>query len=1801
MDNEEIKINSQENPPSQSDQFPVKLNDQSRVTQLNFISKLGDVGQFLKNNLKRPQTYYVLGALLVVVVGGVFFYQTVVLKEEISEFTLTPKIADAAGIDPGTAFILTSSADLNTAVVQDYLKFEPEVEYKIKKTGGGSSVFEITPKAILDTDKVYSISIAAGPIAARDYGWAYQVKAPFQIISTLPRDKASGVPINTGIEITFNRENVVNPENNFSISPSVPGRFEIHRNTVVFVPTRELQERTLYSIKIKSGIKIEGSNDTLGEDTIISFETTEKYFQSRSSFGFDKTFWEFQPDNDFAFEVFHSNLPSNSVSLWAYKFDSLDEFLDEYNSSVDSEFAWTRYHSSTSVTPDKDKRIFASEVTLEEQGRTRFIRLPQELEEGYYMADVLIDDRHSQAWFQVTPIASFSAVSGKESLLWLKDLGSGNNIANAEIYFEGKLLGKTNSDGTATFVTPELLIESFDSYSYYYRSSLEKFFTIKTGGKQLVVPVEDQDGYATTVSQPDAWWDYLSIDKSVYLPSDTVRFWGIVKQRNDSDVRGEEITIQLTDPYWYGSRDEVNVYGETKVDISDFYTVTGEVFLQDLKPGLYQLSVVRGNEVIVSENVSVETFIKPAYRMIIEPDKKVIFAGDSIDYQVKAEFFDGTPVSNLKVEYNGYFQGNISGEIQLNQEGEGSFKITTSYSEGQYNYWPKYLGMNISPAVAEEGEIDASVSVLVFGPQLDMKVNQSFAEKTTKFELQIKNIVLDQVEEGKPYWYSDNYLGIPVGGVTVNVNVTEIIHKKTETGKGYDIINKVTYPIYQYSTEERSITDEALTTRSDGKAFFEWTPEQGKTYRITFTARDSQGRLVSKTRHAYGSSFSYFGSYDPRGIVLKNLADESNYKIGDEIQLQIQDNAGSALIPSPNNFVYLKVRNGSISYEITGSSDYRNTFKEDDIPNVSVIGVWFGGSRFHNTRSITLSFDDEERNLNIDIRKDKERYRPRDKVRLDLTVTDNAGRPKQAEVNVAGIDEAIFALRSTEKDITSNLYRNISSSLLTRTSHISPLEDDAERGGCFLPGTLVLTPSGLVPIEELKPGDKILTHENEGSGKLVEATVARSGSYLVDGYLTVNDNLNLSTNHSLWVNGEWQKAGQLKLGDSILDTEGNAVEVTSLHYNAEWLYVYNIEVADYHTFFADGIYVHNEEKGGGSARADFRDNAVYRSVTTDSRGRATVEFDVPDNLTSWRITAQAVSKDLYAGKSIDFVPVGLPFFVETAINRSYLAGDNLILRARVFGTSNVKNNITYSVESETLPFGKIEVRGGSSIEIPLGELTVGDHSVQLTVSSGSLSDSIIRKVSVVDSYFSQDTSEFYELSPTLTNITGSNRGFTTLTFSSYERGRFYHALRSFACCQGVRIDQKLTGQFARTFLNQFFEEGLEEEDINATDYQMHDGGITLLPYSDKDLALSAKFANLIKDENVKVDREGIKQYLNATLSDRSADIARTAIALYGLTAFDEPVLVTLQNIKDDKNLTLMDKIYVALALNSLGAKEEARNYYKSEIKSTLKKQSRFIFVDSLGHQDDNIIATVLLANLTVSLSEAEADGLADYAMTTYPKETLKNFEMLLFLKEALPRLKGGSVSFSYNAGSKSDSKTLDKGEKLVLKVSPEELSNISFSNIDGRIGLVSNFRKEIIPAEISKDSAISVTRRYSVDGVTTNEFREGDLVKIDLTPSFQPSAFPGVYQIVDHLPSGLRTVTNIQRVPIEPGVHYHTNPSQIEDQRVTFITWKEFPRSFFYYARVVSKGDYKAEPVMIQSLKSLESINISNEVKITIP
>ena len=121
------------------------------------------------------------------------------------------------------------------------------------------------------------------------------------------------------------------------------------------------------------------------------------------------------------------------------------------------------------------------------------------------------------------------------------------------------------------------------------------------------------------------------------------------------------------------------------------------------------------------------------------------------------------------------------------------------------------------PAVAEEGEIAQSASILVFGPQMSLQSNQTLSNQVSRSKLSLKNIVLDKIQSGEPFWVSQNYLGDPVAGYPISAEVIQIIYNQTQTGTGYDPINKTTYPIYNYSRTEKSIRKADLTTDGNGE------------------------------------------------------------------------------------------------------------------------------------------------------------------------------------------------------------------------------------------------------------------------------------------------------------------------------------------------------------------------------------------------------------------------------------------------------------------------------------------------------------------------------------------------------------------------------------------------------------------------------------------------------------------------------------------------------------------------------------------------------------------------------------------------------------------------------------------------------------------------------------------------------------------------------------------------------------------------------------------------------------------------
>lgn len=1616
--------------------------------------------------MNRTKVLLIAVACAVLIIGGWLAYRARVYRTEVSEYKLEAVGADANGIAPDARFVLSSSASLTPQVIEKYLAFSPKVDFDVKGSSA-TNTYEIVPKNPLAADAVYTLAIARGPLAARAYSWAYQVKAPFGVVSSIPADKGSQVPVRTGIELRFNREDISSPDKFVSITPAVAGRFETAGSLVRFVPNDPLDYRTVYTVTVKPGLGARDTADTLQEEVRIRFETqAENSYETDNFAYFSSHMSEFAPGGSIAIQM-NAGRSVSSVGVTVYRLPSSRAYVDSITKSEGDE-PWMRYASPAKTNFPETQKVFSGSLPLERADYLSLVRLPYNLPNGYYAIVAEAGKVKDVSWFQVNPAASYAAFSSGKSLIWLKDIATEAPLPNVPILFGGKVVGKTGADGVALFGTPAELVAT-TSDPYYFSQGKRSFFTADVPGGALAIPMEGEYGYSRLLSRGDMWWDYVSLNKNVYLPTDTVRFWAIQKPRGGGAISGD-VNVRLSDPYWSDTENNVTVYGEKNVKLSEFGALTGEIGFENLKPGLYELSFRKNGETISRQTLTVASYLKPAYKLSLEPTKTAIFAGETATFKLKAELFDGTPVSNMSFTYRAYGAGldGAEGAVTVNAKGEGSFSIAPKYVES--SYWPSYAYVDVRPAAAEEGRIETNAAVAVFGPHILNTVTETRQGGRATFSVKTRAVSISGTAR-EPYWDSESYLGAAIPGALTRMDISEVIYRSEKTGTGYDPINKLTYPIYKYWTEERAVESRSLVADQGGVATASFDPEKGKTYKVAFVSSDDVGRVVKDTWYVYGGYFGMAGDdkivADDRSVMLQSRDDgRKEYHIGDKVSVQLRGEGGYTPSVGVGKFAFLSVRNGDISYRVQDSPEYEAAFGEADVPNVQIFPAWFSGGRFRSSYAFNAAFASDDKRLNVSVTKDRASYAPGGKAVLDVRVTDKNGAPVRAEVNVSALDEAVFSISPDERDIVSDLYRGVYSQVIVRTSNVPP---------------------------------------SQGGGA---------------------------------------------------------------------------------------------EKGGGDGdgpRSKFNEVAVFTSVTTDASGRARVEVKLPDSITSWRITSQAVTKDLHVGKSVAFLPVTLPFFVDATMNESYLSGDRLVLRLRTFGVSSGVGSVNYTVESGTLPFKKVESVAGASADVPVGTLIAGTHDITVRAKNGANADSIARKLSVVDSYFTAVESKTYVGKPGLT-ISNDAAGLTTLMFGSAGRDALYGELRSLRHSWGKRLDQRGSTVAASRLLESYFGEKSELSDMNLGAYQSGNGGMQLLPYSSDDLELSAVAAHLLDD--VSVDVGTLRTYLAASIRDGKTDVHRAARALYGLSAFHEPVLVKLQQLRRERSLDLADKAFVALALDTLGAKEEARQVFEEDIRPAIKSQRSYAYVSGLKG-DDTITTTALVAALAASLEEPGHAKLAAYAMDNHPKETLANFELLTYVKKVLPALDPQEVSFAYELRGKTERKTLHKGEHFSLTLSKQDLATFRLAEVTGTLGVSATYEIATAPAAMAKSNDIRLTRSYEVGDVMRTEFKEGDLVRVRLNPQYERMAPKGAYQIVDHAPSGLRPVD-------QESFRYYSGdrrvyPSEIDGQKVTFIVDPEYRSAPIYYmARVVSKGTYKAEPALLQSLRSLDVSTLSNEDAITV-
>ncbi|WP_088254781.1 polymorphic toxin-type HINT domain-containing protein [Fimbriiglobus ruber] len=129
----------------------------------------------------------------------------------------------------------------------------------------------------------------------------------------------------------------------------------------------------------------------------------------------------------------------------------------------------------------------------------------------------------------------------------------------------------------------------------------------------------------------------------------------------------------------------------------------------------------------------------------------------------------------------------------------------------------------------------------------------------------------------------------------------------------------------------------------------------------------------------------------------------------------------------------------------------------------------------------------------------------------------------------------------------------------------------ARTGGCFAAGTPLLTLTGSRPVERLQPGDYVLSqdeHDPNGSvdAKVIKEVFVRFGMIW---WLTVaGQRIGTTAEHPFYVVGSgWRPAAELIPGDILGSHDRTQIVVEAIEPGEEWATVYNVHVADWHTYF----------------------------------------------------------------------------------------------------------------------------------------------------------------------------------------------------------------------------------------------------------------------------------------------------------------------------------------------------------------------------------------------------------------------------------------------------------------------------------------------------------------------------------------------------------------------------------------------------------------------------------------------------------
>lgn len=647
-----------------------------------------------------------------------------------------------------------------------------------------------------------------------------------------------------------------------------------------------------------------------------------------------------------------------------------------------------------------------------------------------------------------------------------------------------------------------------------------------------------------------------------------------------------------------------------------------------------------------------------------------------------------------------------------------------------------------------------------------------------------------------------------------------------------------------------------------------------------------------------------------------------------------------------------------------------------------------------------------------------------------------------------------------------------------------------------------------------------------------------------------------------------------------------------------------------YTSYEQKNYGGGHEKGGGGGqnpRKAFEDTAWFGTAETDSEGKATFRFTLPDNVTSWRTTALALTDDGQAGNTKSAVSATLPYFLNPIVNGALLEGDSLSVSLRSTGTGiEAEDPVHYTAEvfradGSEAGLSPVEMQAAAGEYANLlfdGQLPTGAYLVRLSGSCGPYSDAVELPFTVERT--GVETAQVRQFDLRGRVQVDSLRYPVTIRFYDGENrilNQVWNRLHSWN--EGARADQQL----ARYYLAQ--EQRAQGADYCKEDFEAFEPDgfyrmLSVLPHMEPDEWFTLR-AYLIFP-----DLFNQKEF-SRNLDDSGCSPA-SYCAMQALSGGANAQIVQ-EFLKSEPDLSLTDRLYLGCVLAGLGETQAAQEVYDALVSPMLTTLEGVSGEQALAlpapegsslQQSDCTAAASMLAS---ALHLPDAEGLMRYLLEKGSPYDPYLLEQLYYL-EKFQSPEKREVSFSYQKDGKRETVKLRSGEQRFLSFTKEQLAQAAFQVESGAVQADVSYTGGPELLDQSKRRIGLIKTVEPVNGT----FGQGELVRITLTPDF--SGFdPNIGEIDvvidDMIPAGMR-YEKAENDPLdrdESGWRGWTLERR-EEQRVRFRAYGKY---FFnrispivYYARCVTNGTYTVESAYVSSLYN-DTWGMSERSEVEIP